>query len=113
MFQSTGPLAFLPLAPSHTSSIVWSQHQAEAERLLSLSEQEFKTELTNAFAARLGDVQEIEQRYAFPLQKQQAKNYIKPRIALIGDAAYTLHPLAGQGVNIGFVGCGELSRSGD
>ena len=95
---------------ANTSSIVWTNQQSEAERLLALSDMEFKTALTQAFDARLGDVLEVEPRYAFPLHKLEAKQYVKPRIALIGDAAHILHPLAGQGVNVGLLDAVSLAE---
>ena len=109
VFLESGPLAFLPLEPEHLSSIVWSVPGAEAKRLLALDEYQFRLELAQAFSHRLGDVTHTEQRFAFPLQKQQAHHYIKPRVALIGDAAHTVHPLAGQGVNMGLLDAVSLA----
>lgn len=110
VFLKTGPLAHLPLADAHQTSIVWSLPTEEAKRLMALEDEPFCAELTAAFDSRLGSVLEISKRYTFPLRKQQAKQYIKPRIALVGDAAHTIHPLAGQGVNMGFLDAASLAE---
>jgi 3-demethoxyubiquinol 3-hydroxylase len=99
-FLATGPLAFLPFSDGRCS-IVWTLPNDEAERLLNCDEESFCLELTRAFDARLGKITEVSQRAAFPLQRQLSKEMLVGRVALIGDAAHTVHPLAGQGVNLG------------
>lgn len=110
-FLPSGPLAFLPLGSlppcsdaddHHLSSIVWSTSPAEAERLSQLDEADFNAALTVAFEARLGTVLGSGPRARFTIRGQHARHYVKPHLALIGDAAHTIHPLAGQGVNLGF-----------
>jgi 2-octaprenylphenol hydroxylase len=108
-FLPTGPLAFLPLA-DHVSSIVWSTTPQEAERLCAADVDTFKQELETAFAARLGRIVDVGPRAYFPLRGQHASHYVKPHLALIGDAAHTIHPLAGQGVNLGFADVRALSQ---
>ncbi len=108
-FLPTGPLAFLPLTEGY-SSIVWSTTPEQAQELLELDEEEFKASLANAFDHKLGDIIELGPRAAFPLKGQHAKHYVKPHLALVGDAAHTIHPLAGQGVNLGFADISKLAE---
>jgi 2-octaprenylphenol hydroxylase len=102
-FLPTGPLAFLPLQSVFHSSIVWSTTPEQACELLGLDDQLFCEALTQAFEGRLGEVLSVGKRIAFPLKKQHASRYVGPGVALIGDAAHVIHPLAGQGANLGFM----------
>lgn len=99
-FLPGGPLAFLPCTEGR-SSIVWTVSDDEATRLLALDDAAFSRELTRAFDATLGEVRVAGKRAAFPLRRQLAKDYVAGRVALCGDAAHVVHPLAGQGVNLG------------
>jgi ubiquinone biosynthesis UbiH/UbiF/VisC/COQ6 family hydroxylase len=99
-FLPTGPLALLPL-PGNACSIVWSAVNARADALLALEPQEFADALSDASAGVLGRLQLTSPRAAFPLRRLAAREYVRNRAALIGDAAHVIHPLAGQGVNQG------------
>ncbi len=99
-FLSTGPLALLPL-PGNTCSIVWSATDARAAELLAMPAEQFNAELTAASAGVLGALQLASERASFPLRRLAAGSYVAPRVALAGDAAHVIHPLAGQGVNQG------------
>lgn len=107
-FLPSGPLAFLPCSDGR-SSIVWTVPTAEAQRLLAIDEKSFRAELTRAFDARLGEVTDVSERRAFPLRRKLAKEMLHGRVALIGDAAHAVHPLAGQGVNLGLRDVAALS----
>ncbi|MBT8072434.1 MAG: UbiH/UbiF/VisC/COQ6 family ubiquinone biosynthesis hydroxylase [Xanthomonadales bacterium] len=108
-FLPGGPLAFLPLSDGR-SSIVWTQPTAEAERLLQLDSEEFGKELDVASSGWLGAVESCGPRAAFPLSMRLSENYAARRVVLIGDAAHVVHPLAGQGVNLGFADAAGLTE---
>jgi 2-octaprenylphenol hydroxylase len=109
-FLPTGPLAFLPLADGR-SSIVWSTTVDEADRLLKLDEGNFLAELEAASDGVLGKLSACAKRAAFPLRLLHAQNYCLQRLALIGDAAHAIHPLAGQGANLGFMDAAALHET--
>jgi 2-octaprenylphenol hydroxylase len=107
-FLPTGPLAFLPLRDGRCS-IVWSATTDEAQRLLALDDEAFCEALGEAFERRLGKVVSVGERVLFPLARQHAERSVAPRLALVGDASHVIHPLAGQGVNLGFKDVRELA----
>lgn len=108
-FLPSGPLAFLPLSDGRCS-IVWSADDQRADELLAMDEQTFCRELAQAFDYTLGEVEAVSARAAFPLVRRHATHYVKPGLALIGDAAHTIHPLAGQGVNLGILDAAALAE---
>ncbi len=108
-FTPSGPQAFLPLSGSY-ASLVWYQHPDRVRRLQALPADELKHELTAAFPACLGEIKQILGVTSFALKRQHAQQYVKPGFALIGDAAHMINPLAGQGVNIGFLDAAALAE---
>ena len=112
-FTDDGPLAFLPLEHAdqqHWCSIVWSTTPKEAEHLMALEDDAFCAQLERAFEGRLGKVEHADKRLCVPLRQRHAKRYVAEGLVLIGDAAHTIHPLAGQGVNLGFLDAAVLAE---
>jgi ubiquinone biosynthesis UbiH/UbiF/VisC/COQ6 family hydroxylase len=123
-FRSDGVLAYLPL-PGNMISVVWSTADSQARELLALSPQDFCSRVALAAASRLGALSVVTPPAGFPLRLMRAPRVVGPRLALIGDAAHTIHPLSGHGINLGFqdarvlgkllsskpeyVDCGDLS----
>ena len=109
-FLPAGPFAILPLKHCR-SSIVWTEHAAEAERILGLSERDFHAELERRFGLHLGEIEVVGPRRAYPIGLWVARDFIGPRLALIGDAAHVIHPIAGQGLNMGLKDVAALAET--
>lgn len=112
-FTDHGPLAFLPLlrdGQQDWCSIVWSITPEQAEKAMAMDDQAFCQALGTAFEGRLGTVLQADPRVCVPLRQRHAKRYVAEGLALIGDAAHTIHPLAGQGVNLGFLDAAVLAE---
>lgn len=117
-FLPQGPLAFLPLTGEHLSateqqqfsSIVWSTSPEQARSLSTCTPQQFEHQLISAFDSRLGMCQLTSERIIVPLTMRYARQWTKPRVALIGDAAHTIHPLAGLGMNLGLLDAASLAE---
>lgn len=116
VFTADGPLALLPLRDSaraddgYVCSIVWSQDQARADALMASDERAFAQAMAQAFEHRLGDLDVIDHRVRVPLMQRHAVTYVRGRLVLVGDAAHSIHPLAGQGINLGFMDVATLAE---
>jgi 2-octaprenyl-6-methoxyphenol hydroxylase len=109
-FLPAGPFAILPLRHCR-SSIVWTENAAEAERILGLPASEFHVELERRFGLHLGAIEAVGARRAFPIGLWIARTFIGERLALIGDAAHVIHPIAGQGLNMGLKDVAALAET--
>lgn len=113
-FLPSGPFAILPLKPaadgSNRSSIVWTERTADAERLVAENDFVFQQELEQRFGLKLGEIHAEGQRRAWPLGLTLARDFVAPRIALAGDAAHGIHPIAGQGLNLGYKDAAALAE---
>lgn len=110
IFAPDGPLAFLPMSQGDMSSIVWSCEPDRAQALMALSDEQFNKALTSEFDVRLGLCEVVGERFAVPLKMRYARDFVRERVALVGDAAHTIHPLAGQGVNLGLLDAASLAQ---
>ena len=110
-FLPDGPLAMLPLYDDNLCSIVWSTSPQHAEQLLAADDNTFGKALTAALDSRLGVCEVVSERHAFPLRMRYARHFARHRLVLAGDAAHTIHPLAGQGVNLGFLDAASIIQT--
>ncbi len=109
-FTPSGPLAILPLAGGHRSSIVWSEEVAAAAAIQALPDGEYLAALRARFGDFLGEIALAGDRFTYPLSLSLAQRFVKPRLALVGDAAHGVHPIAGQGLNLGFRDVAALAQ---
>jgi 2-octaprenyl-6-methoxyphenol hydroxylase len=109
-FLSSGPFAILPLT-GNRSSLVWTERTAEAERLLAADDLIFEEELQRRFGHKLGELRVVGSKRAFPLGLTLARAFVAPRLALAGDAAHGIHPISGQGLNLGFKDVAALAET--
>lgn len=113
-FLPAGPFAILPLKRDeigHRSSIVWTERAGEAERIIGLDDQGFHAELEKRFGLHLGEIEAVGPRRAFPLGLSVARSFVADRVALVGDAAHVIHPIAGQGLNMGLKDVAALAET--
>ena len=108
-FLPSGPFAILPLT-GNRSSLVWTEQEALAPAMMGLSEADFDQEIARRFGSHLGRTQATGPRWSYPLKFHLARAYVRPRFALAGDAAHGIHPLAGQGLNLGLKDAGALAE---
>ncbi|MDZ4093945.1 MAG: FAD-dependent oxidoreductase [Paracoccaceae bacterium] len=109
-FMPAGPLAILPLPGGHQSSIVWSETDAVAAAIQSMPDAEYLTALRPRFGDFLGEISLAGARFTYPLTLTLANSFVAPRLALVGDAAHGVHPIAGQGLNLGLRDVGALAQ---
>jgi 2-octaprenyl-6-methoxyphenol hydroxylase len=114
-FLPAGPFAILPLKPTeqggNRSSLVWTERTADARRLVAGDDLTFRVELERRFGRHLGALQPIGRPAAYPLGLTLARSFVRPRFALAGDAAHGIHPIAGQGLNLGFRDVAALAET--
>lgn len=110
-FMPEGPLAILPLKGGHHSSIVWSETDENAARIQALPDDQYLQALRPRFGDFLGDIALAGDRFTYPLSLSLAERFIAPRVALVGDAAHGVHPIAGQGLNLGLRDVAALAQT--
>ncbi|MFC7696005.1 MULTISPECIES: ubiquinone biosynthesis hydroxylase [Bradyrhizobium] len=108
-FLPAGPFAILPLSGKR-SSLVWTERRSEAARIIALRDEEFHGELEQRFGLHLGEVKVLDKPRAFPLSYFVARSFIAQRLALVGDSAHVIHPIAGQGLNMGLKDVAALAE---
>ena len=113
-FTDSGPLALLPMAPTENEanrySLVWTINSAEQEEMMNWDDETFLVKLKERFGGRAGAFLSVSQRHAYPLSLMRAKEHVRERLAIIGNAAHSLHPVAGQGFNLGLRDVAALSQ---
>ncbi|MEB0040291.1 MULTISPECIES: 2-octaprenyl-6-methoxyphenyl hydroxylase [unclassified Pseudomonas] len=109
-FTDDGPMALLPL-PENRCALVWTRTGMDAERLAALDERSFLSELQNVFGYRLGALQQVGARHLYPLKLVEAQEQVRPHLAVLGNAAHSLHPIAGQGFNLSLRDANALAEA--